>query len=190
MCQQKQIKMKTFIPPKKILGTIKVNPKDLADKYYIGEANLAIEKVGEDQIIYIWAKSFHYELQDEKEVKVGDVIFEIMQPIVGGINVNEINKIDFPEDIEKVENYWEELYYGHFYQFEHLKISKWGISILFNSEERIYNVEVKGYITDDIRETSDKHFFESTFKTKLENKINSRYNWNYSLDNQNAKNKS
>lgn len=182
--------MENYIQPKPILGTIKVSPKDWAVKYYIGEANLAIEKVGDDQILNIWANSFHYELHDKKEVLIGDVSFEIMQRINGKINTNEIIKIDFPDDIEKVENNWGELYYSHFYQFEHLKITNWRISILFNQEEALFNVEVKGYITDDIREKSDNHFIESNFKTKLETKINSKYNWNYSLDNQNAKNKS
>lgn len=168
--------MENFIPPKTILGTIKVSTNDWEDKYYIGEANLAIEKVGDDQILNIWANSFHYVLHDKKEVLIGDVSFEIMQQINGKINTNEIIKVNFPDDIEKVENKWKKLYYGHFYQFEHLKITNWRISILFNPDEELFNVEVIGYITDDIREKSDNHVIECSFKSKLESKINSRYN--------------
>jgi len=62
----KQIKMKNFIKPKIVLGTIKITPVDWTDKYYIGEANLAIEKIGDVQILNIWANSYHYELHNEK----------------------------------------------------------------------------------------------------------------------------
>ena len=179
--------MGNFIPPKTILGTIRVSHKDQVKKYYIGEANLAIEIIEDKQILNLWANSFHYEIHDKKEVLIGDISFEIMQPIKEGINSSEIVKIKFPDDIEKVENNWEELYYGHFYQFEHLKITNWQTSISPNSDGKLFAIEVKGYITDDIRETSDNHFVECTFKTELETKINSRFNWKYSLDNKNAK---
>ena len=181
--------MKNFIPPKKILGTIKVTPKNWTDKYYIGEANLAIEKIGEKEILNLWANSYHYELHNEKEVLVGDIGFEIMQPIKKEIFTNEIVKIDFPKDIDEVEDNWEEFYYGHFYQFEHLKITNWQISILQMPDEELYEIHVKGFITDDIREISENHSIECRFKTKLETKINSRFNWNYSTNNPSAKNK-
>ena len=181
--------MENFIPPKKTLGTIKVTPKDWSDKYYIGEANLAIEKIGENEIINLWANSYHYELHNEKEVLVGDIGFEIMQPIKKELFRNKIIKIEFPNDIEQVEDNWEEFYYGHFHQFEHLKITNWEILILQKSDEKLFEIQAKGFITDDIRQISENHFVECTFTTKLETKINSRFNWNYSTDNPNAKNK-
>jgi len=55
--------------------------------------------------------------------------------------------------------------------------------------EELFKIDAKGYITDDLREISESHFIECTFKSKLESKINSRFNWNYSLNNSNAKNK-
>lgn len=180
--------MENFIPPKKILGTIKVTPKDCADKYYIGEASLAIEQIGDKEMINIWANSYHYELHNEKEVLIGDVGFEIMQPLKEKISTNGIIKIDFPNDINKVENNWEELYYGHYYQWEHLKVANWEITMISIPDEEFFKIDAKGYITDDIRAISDNHFIECTFKSKLESKINSRFNWNYSLNNPNAKN--
>jgi len=125
--------MENFIPPKKILGTIKVTPKNWADKYYIGEASLAIEQIDDKKMINIWASSYHYELHNKKEVLVGDVGFEIMQPIKEELSTNKIIKVDFPNDINKVEYNWEELYYGHFYQFEHPKDYKLGNNYVFNS---------------------------------------------------------
>jgi len=180
--------MKNFIPPKKILGTIKINPKESAEEFYIGEANFAIEKVGENLFINIWVNSYHYELHGEKEVLIGDIGIEIMQPIKKELSKSEITQIDFPNDIDEVENGWEELYYGHFYQFEHLKITKWQISVMHIPDEELFKIDAKGYITDDIRNLDQNHYVECSFKTKLESKIRSKFNWNYSGDNENAKN--
>jgi hypothetical protein len=180
--------MTDFIPPKKILGTIKVTPKDCSDKYYIGEANLAIEHIGNKKMINIWANSYHYELHDNKEVLIEDVGFEIMQPIDKELSLRKANEIKFPIDLDHVENNWEDLYYGHFYQFEHSKITNWKITLSFIPDERLFEIDVKGYITDDIRQISENHFIECSFKTKLGSRINSKFNWSYSLDNPNAKN--
>lgn len=181
--------MENFIPPKKILGTIYVTPKGCADKYYIGEANLTIEKIGDNYILNIWANSFHYEIHNGQKTLVGDVGFEIIQPIIEPLKKDRITQIDFPNDRKKVESNWEELYYGHFYHFGHLKIIDWQIRLKFIQNEEIYAIEMKGYVTDDLQKKSENHFVESKFKTKLDAKINSRFNWNYSLNNPNAINK-
>jgi len=52
--------LKNFIPPKTVLGTIKVTPEEWTDKYFIGEANLAVEKIGNQHILNLWANSYHY----------------------------------------------------------------------------------------------------------------------------------
>lgn len=176
--------MNNFIPPKNVLGTINVSPKDWADKYYIGEANFAIEKIGNNNFLNIWANSFHYELHNGQEVLVGDVGFEIMQPITKIFEKNEVVQIDFPDDLSKMENNWEEIYYSHFYQFGHLKISNW--SIILTPTNGVYQIEVKGFITHDINMMDENHFFESKFETKMESKINSKWNWKYSSINPNA----
>ena len=180
--------MENFIPPKNVLGKIKITPKDWTDEYYIGEASLAIEQIGANKILNIWANSYHYEIHNNKEVLIGDIGFEIMQPINENLSEGETININFPNDISLVENNWEELYYGHFYQFEHLKITNWQISLAPIPDEKLFKIEVKGYITDDIQEISKSHFIECTFKSNLESKINSKWNWNYSKDNQNSKN--
>ena len=180
--------MKNFIKPKIVLGTIKITPVDWTDKYYIGEANLAIEKIGDVQILNIWANSYHYELHNEKEVFMGDVGFEIMQPIDKELAIDRTTIIDSPNDRREMENKWEELYYGHFYQFEHLKLTKWNIKIKpFNSNCKI---DIKAYISDDILDESDAFFLESSFDLELTSKIDSKWNSNYSSLNPNAINKS
>ena len=181
--------MENFIPPKKILGTIKVTPKDWREEYYIGEGSAVIEQIGNTKILNIWANTYHYELHNNKEVLISDVGFEIMQPIKKKLAKGEVLDLDFPNNINKIENNWEELYYGHFYQFEHLKITNWKINILSITDDGQIKIGAKGYITDDIRKISKNHFVECTFKTKMESKINSRWNWNYSSDNPNAINK-
>lgn len=179
--------MKNFIPPKNILGIIKMKPKGWADKYFIGEASFAIEKIGDNKMLNIWGSSFHYEMHEGKEILIGGMKFEIMQPIKEDLIKNKFIQIDFPSDeIEKVENNWEELYFSHFYQFEHLAITDWQIKIIAIPNEDIYEIEIKGYVTDDIRKHSMGQFIEATFKTKLETKINSQCNWKYALNNPNA----
>lgn len=181
--------MEKFILPRKILGTIKVTSNKSIDEFFIGEANLAIEQIGKERMLNIWANSYHYELHNDKEVLVGDVGFEIMQPIEKEVSFDEPLRINFPNNTEAVENNWEELYYGHFYQFEHLKIVNWEIKIFQVSDGEVFNVESKGYITDDIHDKSKQFLLECSFQTKLKSKIDSRFNWNYSLANPNAKNR-
>lgn len=164
--------MNNFILPKNVLGTIKISPKDWADKYYIGEANFAIEKIEANNFLNIWVNSFHYELHNGQEILVGDVGFEIMQPITKDIKKKEVIQIDFPDDIGKIENSWEAIYYSHFYQFEHLKITNWSITL--TPTNGVYQIEVKGFITDDISIVDENYFFESKFESKMESKINSR----------------
>ncbi len=77
----------------------------------------------------------------------------------------------------------EDLYYGHFYQFEHLKITHWKITMFFLPEEELFQIDLKGYITDDIREKSSKHFIECSLKTKLKAKIHSKFNSNFTHEN-------
>ncbi len=175
--------MKNFIPPTNVLGTIKLTPKDWAEQYYIGEAHFAIEKIGDHDILNIWAHSFHYEIHNGQNVLVGDVSFEIMQALNQPLNGKEIIQIDFPS-VDQIENNWEELYYSHFYQFEHLKITNWEIKL--TPENEIYKVKTKGFITDDINIISENHFFESIFETQLTTKINSKFNWHYTSKNPNA----
>ena len=179
--------MENFIPPKKTFGTIEVTSKDITKKYYIGEAKFAIEKIGDERMVNIWANSYHYELHEGKKVLIGDVGVEIMQTIESNPNLNEFVKINFPVEIDEVESKWEELYFGHFSQFEHLKITNWEISFMRISDEKSYQIMLKGFITDDVQKILINHFVECQFTAKLETKINSRYNWNYSLDNPNAK---
>ena len=170
--------MKNFIPPKNILGTIKITPNDWTDKYYIGEANFAIEKIGNEKMLNIWANSYHYELHNEREVLVGDVGFEIIQPIDIELTVDRMINIDSSNDRREMENRWEELYYGHFYQFEHLILTKWHIKLSpLNFKHKI---DLKAYISDDILDESETFFLEASFEVELSSKINSKWNSNYS----------
>lgn len=178
--------MDNFIPPKNILGTIKVSPKHGLDECYIGEAHFAIEKIGDKVLLNIWASAFHYELHNGQEVLVGDVAFEIMQPIATNLESNEIIQIGFPNEVDEIESGWETVYFGHFYELEHLYVTNWTLKL--SSTNETYKIEVKGFITDDIRKISGSHHFESTFETKMESKINSKFNWNYSSNNPNALN--
>jgi len=181
--------MKNKIPPKSVLGTIKVTSTEWTDEYYIGEASFAIEKIGIQNFINIWANSYHYVLHENKEVLIGDVIVEIMQPIRENVSIKDRCLIEFPSNLDEVENNWEEAYFGHFYQFEHLKITNWQIEASISDDIELFDVNSKGYITDNIRQKSDDHFVECSFKAKLKSKINSRFNWIYSKDNPNARNK-
>ncbi len=181
--------MENFILPKNVLGTVKVTPKGWRDEFYIGEASLAVEQIGNYRMLNVWINSYHYELHSDKEVLIGDVGLEIMQPIKEELLKGETINIGFPNDLSLVQNNWEELYYGHFYQFEHLKIAKWKITMKSIGDEELTKINVKGHITDDIRKTPENYNVECTFKTKMEFKIDSRWNWNFSSNNPNAYNK-
>jgi hypothetical protein len=55
--------------------------------------------------------------------------------------------------------------------------------MFFLPEEELFQIDLKGYITDDIREKSSKHFIECSLKTKLKAKIHSKFNSNFTHEN-------
>lgn len=173
--------MTNFKPPKTILGDILVRSKKGTKKYFIGNAKFSIEEIGNNKLINIWAESYHFENHNGIEVKIGDVGFELMQPLENSFEYDEFNRINFPSEINKVESNWEELYYGHFYNFEHLKITNWYIEL--SPVNDLYEIKINGSITDDISIITENHFIESTFRVRMDKIIVSRYNWKYSKPN-------
>ncbi len=174
--------MKNYYPPKNIIGSITTNKE--AVKYDIGEASLAIESIGDVQLLNVWANTFHYEKHNEQEVLIQDIGFEILLPIDWNYGRKESITINFPNNIELIENGWEEIYYGHYYHFEHLKVTNWKIKItpIYDS----FKVETFAVVTDDINQVDDKKSFQSNFIAKLDSKIDSKYNWKYSKGNPDA----
>ena len=178
--------MENFLPPKIVLGTIIATSNNSRTEYYVGEASISIEQIGNNKILNIWANSFHYEKHNNIKVLVSDIGIEIMQPIKEELLEGELIRLEFPRDLNNLQDNWGELYYGHFYQFSHLQITNWIINISTIGSGGLTRVEVKGYITDDIRQFSEDYYVECTIETRIESRINSRWNWNYSLDNPNS----
>ena len=147
-----------------------------------------MERVGNHDILNIWAISYHYEIHNEKEVLIQDAGFEIMQPIKVNLRREKSIRIDFPNNVSEGENDWEALYFSHFYQFEHLKLTDWSLK-LEPMDNQMYEIRMKGYVTDDLSKKSENSFLEGALMAKLETKINSRFNWKYSRENPAALNR-
>lgn len=180
--------MENFVLPANVIGTITVRSINSIDKYYVGEASVAIEKIGGNELINICAYSYHYEVHNGEMVMISDVGIEIMQPITRNWIRRDAITVNFPRKIEQVCDNWENLYYGHYCQYEHLKITNWDISLLQCLDENSFKVHAKGYITSDIRKISENHYVDGSFLAKIDSRIRSRYNWNYSDNNPDAAN--
>lgn len=171
-----------FLKPDKIYGFIKQTSKSQSDIFFISEGRLSIERIHGKTLLNVWANSSHFEMHKDIRVFIPDVCFEILMPINENIDLNKIpTDFYFPIATPEMIDDWEKYFDSTIYQFEHLKIVNCHINVAKTDND--FLVKLRGYITDNIETYSENCFFESEFKAELTNKIETRYNWNYSSKN-------
>ena len=176
--------MENFLKPDNIYGFIKMTPKSYIEKFFISNCRLSLEKIKGKTLINLWAESSHFEIHNTKKIKVNDIGFEILMPIRDDLNIEkEHYNLIFPVANTEIIKNWEIYYDSTLYDLEHLKIVNCNIDILKINDS--YKVKIKGFITDNIESFSGNHYFESEFETHLTDKIETKYNWNYSPENEN-----
>ena len=164
--------MNNIIPPEPSLGKIKYEK----EVFEISEAEIVIEKISENNLLYISAIASHYELHDESKVYVQDLGFSLLMPTT--LNTLENCKINFPKS-DSNHPEWEKAINSNFYRFEHLLITECEIEITESDEG--YQLELSGESGEGIGSNYGGFKFEASLFAQQKDKIDR--NKNYFLPN-------
>lgn len=160
--------MNNNIPPEPSLGNVKYEE----ELFEISEAEIVLEKIAENNLLYISAIASHYELHGESKVYIQDLGFSLLMPTT--VNALEKCRINFPKS-DSNHPEWEKTINSNFYRFEHLLITECEIEI--TQSEAGYHLKLVGQSREGIDSSFGGFKFEASFLAQEKDKIDRNKNY-------------
>jgi len=158
--------MAEIISPNPSFGHIEYPTGEESEIFVISKAGMALEKISENNFLYLSVTASHLERHGGAEVDVLDVDFILVMPVLfSALTTDQV--IDLPK-MDSNHPDWERTSYSVFYRFEHFIILSGQIRVRIKDES--YKIILEGQVGEGL-ESDHKFSFRAEFVAELNNKI-------------------
>lgn len=155
----------------KSIGNIQYNRGENLESFNLSHAEISIEEIDQNNLLYISATASHHEIHDKHEVYVEDLNFSILIACPQKKPIDTLHLVF--SHIDPNHPNWEKTVYSNFYQYEHFIIIDG--SILLEQIDQTYHIIIKGSVGENA--SSSKSQFTACFKANITSKINRAKNY-------------